>query len=74
MMVRSWTAGGNLNTGRINMAAAGTSNSSRNFWWMVLQRGNTGATELYDGTSWSNSASSMATGKQEGANWWKRSA
>jgi hypothetical protein len=35
-------------------------NGSISFWWSTLP---TGATELYDGTSWTTSPASMATAK-----------
>jgi hypothetical protein len=28
-----WTAGGNLNTGRVGVAGAGTQTSGLRFWW-----------------------------------------
>jgi hypothetical protein len=58
----SWTAGGNLNNGRYNLAGAGLQTAA-------LAAGGSGApttnlTELYDGTSWA-SAANMITGNQE---------
>jgi hypothetical protein len=32
-MVHHWTAGGNLNTARVNLAGAGTQTSGLGFWW-----------------------------------------
>ena len=57
----SWTAGGNLNTGRRELAGCGTQTAGLAFGGDTGS--NSAATELYNGTSWTASAA-MNTGRQ----------
>jgi hypothetical protein len=56
-----WTAGGNLNTARATLAGCGTQTAALAFGGS--SGSNTGATELYDGTSWTTSPASMSTAR-----------
>jgi hypothetical protein len=49
----AWATGNNMNTAR-KLSRSWYSNSSFSFWWLYSAFGppNTGATEEYDGTSW----------------------
>jgi len=59
----SWTASGNMNTGRHNLggSAAGTQTAASAFGGNVPPT--TGATELYDGSTWSNDTN-LSTARQ----------
>ena len=55
----AWTGGGTLNLGRSDMGGAGIQTAALVFGGYTGS--NTGATELYDGTSWTTSSASLAT-------------
>jgi hypothetical protein len=50
-----------MNTARNGLAGAGTTNSSFSIWWLLPP--STGATEEYDGTSWTTSPASLNTAR-----------
>jgi hypothetical protein len=58
----SWTVGNSLNTAREELAGAGIQTAALGFGG-VNPPVATGATELYDGTSWSTNPGSMNTGR-----------
>jgi hypothetical protein len=54
-----WSAGGNLNTARRVLAGAGTQTAGLAIGGLTTVT--TGATELYNGTSWTTSPASLST-------------
>jgi hypothetical protein len=60
----SWTSGGNLNTGRefLGSAVAGTQTASLAFGGLGVPTA-TGATELYNGTSWTSNPTGLNTAR-----------
>jgi len=58
----AWAAGGNMNTGRRRLMGTGTQTSGLAFGGTTGS--NTGATELYDGSTWTNSPASMNTARR----------
>jgi hypothetical protein len=50
-MDATWTAGGNMNTARHYLGGTGTQTAALAYWWTNYQL-ITGATEEYDGNSW----------------------
>ena len=59
-----WSSGGSLNTARANISGAGTQTSSVAFGGITPPtNARTGATELYNGTSWTTSPGSMNTAR-----------
>ena len=64
--VGTWASGGNLNTARNNVASAnsGTQTAALAFGGAAAP-GNTGATESYNGTSWTNSPNSLNTARTQ---------
>ena len=59
--VNAWSSGGNLNTARTYIGSTGTQTAGLAFGGYVAPT--TGATELYNGTSWTSSPNSMATAR-----------
>ena len=57
--INTWSSGGNLNTGRSGLAGAGTQTAALGFGGDVPPR--TGATELWNGTSWTSSPIGLNT-------------
>ena len=58
--VAAWSAGGNLNTARGRLAGAGTQTATLAFGG---QPSPTGATELYNGTSWTSNPTGLNTAR-----------
>jgi hypothetical protein len=58
----AWTTGGNLNTARQQLGGAGFQTAALAFGGSAPA--NTGATESYNGTSWTSSPNSMNTARQ----------
>jgi hypothetical protein len=58
----SWASGGNLNTARSQLAGAGTQTSALAFGGSTPSA--TSATELYNGTSWTNNPTGLATARR----------
>jgi len=62
----SWSTGGNMNTGRRSLAGTGTQTAGLAMGGVTGSPAavtSTGATELYDGTSWTSSPNSMNTAR-----------
>jgi hypothetical protein len=57
----TWTVGGSLNTARQNLAGAGTQTAALGFGGYSGGPGDTGATETYNGTSWTTSPATLNT-------------
>jgi hypothetical protein len=55
LQVNAWATGGNLNTGRYVMGSAGTQTAALSMGGSPY----TGATELYDGTSWTSNPTGL---------------
>jgi hypothetical protein len=60
----NWTSVNSLNTARLNLAGAGIQTAAIAFGGSPAPGTNTGATELYDGTSWTTSPVSMNTARR----------
>jgi hypothetical protein len=60
----TWTAGGNLNTGRAAGGASGTQTAALFFGGDAPVT--TGATEKYDGTSWTTNSAILGTARAAG--------
>jgi hypothetical protein len=64
VVTNAWASGGNLNTARKRLAAAGNQTSALAFGGAPASVGgsNTTATELYNGTAWTNNPTGLNTG------------
>ena len=62
--VGTWAAGGNLNTARTSLGGAGTQTSALAFGGYIGPA-STGATELYNGTSWTSNPTGLGTTRNE---------
>ena len=60
--INAFSAGGNLNTARTNLTGCGTQTATVGFGGSSPSL--SGATELYNGTSWTSSPNSMNTARQ----------
>ena len=65
VVTNAWAAGGNLNTARIYIGSAGTQTAALGFGG--YSTANTGVTELYNGTSWTNNPTGLGTARYESA-------
>ena len=59
----SWATGGNMNTAKNETAGAGTQTAGLSFGG--YSPGNTGATEKYNGTSWTSNPTGLNTARRE---------
>jgi hypothetical protein len=62
--VNAWASSGNMNTARGRLASAGTQTAALGAGGYVPASSPTGATELFNGTSWTSSPSSLNTPRQ----------
>jgi len=62
----AWASGGNMNTARTYIGAAGTQTASLGFGGYVGPS-DTGATELYNGTTWTNNPTGLNTSRYAAA-------
>jgi len=62
--VGAWSSGGSLNTARDALAGAGTQTAGLAFGGRTSPPTNSTATELYNGTSWTNNPNSMNTARR----------
>ena len=60
--VGTFASGGNLNTARANLGGAGTQTATLAFGGEIPPQ--TGATELWNGTSWTTSPASLSTARK----------
>ena len=59
----TFASGGNLNTARYSLGGSGTQTAALAFGGNASSPTDSAATELYNGTSWTNDSASLATGR-----------
>ena len=63
VVTNAWASGGTMNTARIYLGSAGTQTAALGFGG--YSTANTGVTELYNGTSWTNNPTGLGTARYE---------